>query len=411
MKRSTFISLTTLLAGFHISVWASNNKINNDLLAKLNPQVAGLTTNKYSVLYSFQGGADGSNPLASLIGGRDGNGYGTTSGGGNRNDGTVYKITPSGQETVLYSFQGGADGSTPTGQLIQDSEGNLYGTTSEGGSTSNGTVYKITPSGQETVLHSFQGGTTDGNAPLASLIQDSEGNLYGTTCQGGSTNNGTVFKITPSGQETVLYSFQDGSDGSFPVSSLIQDGEGNLYGTTFLGGSTDNGTVFKITPSGQETVLYSFQDGSDGNNPSSGLILGRDGNAYGITHTGGNKNDGTVYKITASGQETVLYSFQGGTDGSAPLGGLVLGSDGNFYGTTLYGGSGASSSCDKVGCGAVFKITPSGQETVLYSFQGGTDGGHPASSLIQDSEGNLYGTTSEGGSNNAGTVFRLTVTP
>jgi uncharacterized repeat protein (TIGR03803 family) len=408
MKRSSFISLTTLLAVLHISGWASDNKTNNNLLAKSNPQVSGLTTNKYSVLYSFQGGADGSNPVGSLSVGSTGNGYGTTSDGGSANNGTVYKISAGGQETVLYSFQGGTDGSNPVGSLITDSAGNLYGTTSEGGSTNNGTVYKITPSGQETVLYSFQGGTTDGSNPVASLIKGKDGNFYGTTSEGGSTNNGTVFKITPSGQETVLYSFQ-GTDGALPVSSLITDAANNLYGTTYLGGSNDDGTVFKITPSGQETVLYSFQDGNDANNPTSGLIVGRDGNAYGITHTGGSNNDGAVYKITASGQETVLYSFQGDTDGGSPLGGLVLGSDGNFYGTTLFGGSG--SGCDEVGCGTIFQLTPSGQETVLYSFQGGADGALPASSLITDSAGNLYGTTKIGGSNNDGTVFRLTVTP
>jgi uncharacterized repeat protein (TIGR03803 family) len=410
MKRSSFISLTILLAGLHISGWASDNKTNNDLLAKSNPQVAGLTTNKYSVLYSFQGGTDGSNPISGLISGRDGNGYGygTTSQGGTNNAGTVYKITASGQETVLYSFQGGADGSNPTDTLIQDSDGNLYGTTNEGGSTNNGTVFKITPSGQETVLYSFQGGT-DGRNPAASLIKGRDGNFYGTTSEGGTMNYGTVFKITPSGQETVLYSFQGESDGAIPASSLITDSANNLYGTTYLGGSDDDGTVFKITPSGQETVLYRFQDGNDGNNPTSGLIVDRYGNAYGTTHNGGSNNDGAVYKITASGQETVLYSFQGGTDGDSPLGGLVLGSDGNFYGTTLFGGSG--SGCDEVGCGTIFQLTPSGQETVLYSFQGGADGALPASSLITDSAGNLYGTTKTGGSNNDGTVFRLTVIP
>jgi uncharacterized repeat protein (TIGR03803 family) len=392
MKRLTFISLTTLLAGLHISSWASNNKINNDLLAKSNPQVAGLTTNKYSVLYRFHGGNDGASPEAGLVVGADGNLYGTTA----ADAGTVFKVTPQGVKTTLYSFQGGNDGDQPMAGLMIGADGNFYGTTAYGGGY--GTVFKVTPQGVETTLYSFQGGGNDGNNLFAGLIQDVSGNLYGTASGGSSNGYGAVFKVTPQGVETTLYSFHGGNDGASPAAGLTVGVDGNAYGTTYGGGSADKGTVYKITATGQETVLYSFQGSNDGANPLAGLIRDESGNFYGTTVVGGS-GYGTVFKITPQGQETVLYSFQGGADGAQPFAGLIQDASGNLYGTTYVGGS---------GYGTVFKITPQGQETVLHSFQGGDDdGANPAAGLIQDESGNLYGTTEGGGGGGFGTVFKI----
>jgi len=315
----------------------------------------------------------------------------------------VFSITSAGTETVLYSFAGGSsDGASPAAGLIQGSDGNFYGTTDAGGAGGFGTVFKITPGGTETVLHSFTA-NSDGAEPEASLIQGSDGTFYGTTDIGGTSGNGTVFTITLTGIETVLHPFAgSSSDGSRPSAGLIQGGDGNFYGTTATGGASGVGTVFKITPSGTETVLYSFAGGSsDGSHPDGGLIQGSDGNFYGTTDAGGANGDGTVFKITPSGTETLLYSFTGGSsDGSNPTAGLIQGTDGNLYGTTFLGGAN--------GHGTVFKITPSGTETVLHSFAGGfSDGESPEASLIQGSDGNLYGTTLDGGFSSVGTVFKV----
>jgi uncharacterized repeat protein (TIGR03803 family) len=358
-----------------------------------------------TILYSFAGGSDGEDPLNGLVQGNDGNFYGTTQLGGASGDGTAFKITPSGTETLLHSFVGGSsDGATPYAGLIQGSDGNFYGTTQLGGASNGGTAFKITPSGTETLLHSFTGSSGDGAILTAGLIQGSDGNFYGATFEGGANSEGTVFRITPSGTETVLYSFAGGSnDGQSPSSGLIQGNDGNFYGTTANGGANGEGTIFKITPSGAETVLHSFVGGSDGATPYAGLIQGSDGNFYGTTWEGGANGDGTVFKISSSGTETVLYSFAGGSnDGADPYAALIQGSDGNFYGTT---GAGGTSNA-----GTVFKITPSGTETVLHFFAGGYDGASPYAGVIQGSDGNLYGTTAGGGASGIyGTVFKVTL--
>jgi uncharacterized repeat protein (TIGR03803 family) len=359
-----------------------------------------LSAQKLTTLNSFAG-SDGLDPYARLVQGSDGNFYGTAQGGGANDAGTVFKITPSGTLTTLYSF-GVGDGKSPYGWLVQGSDGNFYGTTSAGGAHNSGTVFKITPGGTLTTLHTFN--LSDGTSPSAGLVQGSNGNFYGTTVAGGANHEGTVFKITPSGTLTTLYSFGV-SDGKNPFGWLVQGSDGNFYGTTEGGGgATDAGTVFKITPSGTLTTLYSF-DVSDGANPFAGLVQGSDGNFYGTTVAGGaNNGDGTVFKITPSGTLTILHSFNL-SDGAYPYGGLVQGSDGNFYGTTYFGGG--SSNCAD-GCGTVFKITPSGTLTTLYSFAG-SDGKNPYGGLVQGSDGNFYGTTTGGGANDAGTVFRLGV--
>ena len=345
-------------------------------------------------------------------------------------------------ETVLYSFPGGSAGQAPYTGVISDSSGNFYGVTEEGGQTGGncfsygcGVVYELSPNGSggwtETVLHAFTGGA-DGNFPVSTLLLDAAGNLYGTTDSGGNVNAcapygcGVVFELSPSSSgwtETVLHTF-NGSNGTGP-SNLIRDAAGNLYGTTGLGGTSNKGTVFKLSPvSGGwiEIVLHAFTGGTDGYIPN-GLVLDPAGNLYGTTGFGGNLADcfsqgcGVVFKLTSGvggWHETVLYTFTGAADGSLPNG-VILDSAGRLYGTAYYGGN---STCNSAGCGVVFRLISgvSGwRESVLLTFSGG-NGTNPAANLVQDAAGNLYGTTYFGGNgscNNGlgcGVVFKLAPT-
>jgi uncharacterized repeat protein (TIGR03803 family) len=362
-----------------------------------------------TTLHSFNG-VDGAVPLAGVVQATNGNLYGTTEAGGASDDGTIFKITASGALTTLHSFDG-TDGNSPYAGLVQATNGNLYGTTVMGGADGDGTVFKITASGALTTLHSFD--STDGKYLYRGLVQATNGNLYGTTFLGGAWSDGTVFRITPSGTLTTLHSFK-GADGDVPLAVLTQHTNGNLYGTTEAGGASGDGTVFKITPSGKLTTLYSFCSRSnctDGALPYAGLVQGANGNLYGTTYGGGTSGDGTVFEITPSGTLTTLYSFcsqSNCTDGSGPEAALVRATNGNLYGTTPLGGS----NCMNMGCGTVFKITPSGKLTTLYSFcsqSNCTDGAYPYAGLVQDTNGNLYGTTQAGGASGDGTVFRLSV--
>jgi len=358
---------------------------------------------RYGVLYSFKGGSgDGSNPEADLINVK-GTLYGTTYRGGAASsgdgDGTVFSITRSGTETVFHTFGGSGDGRYPQAALI-NVKGTFYGTTYRGGAPStngDGTVFSITPSGTETVLHSF-GGSGDGSNPEADLI-NAKGTLYGTTFYGGAGGSGAFFSITPSGRETVLYSFSEESSGvgGFPQAGLINV-KGTLYGTASAGGASNYGTVFSIAPSGTATLLYSFTGSGDGGNPQAGLIDVK-GTLYGTTYMGGANGKGTVFSITPSGTETVLHSFGGSGDGSQPEAGLIKVKR-TLYGTTSAGGAN--------GEGTVFSITPSGKEAVLHGFggSGSGDGSNPLAGLI-NVKGTLYGTTSSGGANSYGTVFWL----
>jgi uncharacterized repeat protein (TIGR03803 family) len=363
----------------------------------------------YKLLYQFKPGADGSQPYSSLILDKQGNMYGTTSTDGAYASGTVYRVTPSGKETVLYSFTGlGGDGANPYTPLTGDSAGNLYGTTTYGGnyggvcgSTGCGTVFKLAPTGKETVLHRFTGVNGDGYSPYQGVIRDAAGNLYGTTALGGS-GLGIVFKISPTGKETIVHDFNfSNGDGYFPAGgSLIRDSAGDLYGVTEVGGSGGAGTVYKIDKTGNETILASFDFGSAGYEPYGSLLLDAEGNLYGTTLFGGTFNEGTAFKVDTSGNETALYNFSGmDGDGVSPNGGLVQDSAGNLYGTTGGGG--------KDFFGTVFKIDPSGTETILRSFSS-TDGRTPESGLVRDSQGNLYGTTQYGGTYGGGVLFKLT---
>lgn len=372
---------------------------------------------EYSVLYSFRGGSDGRDPHAGPLVKIKRTLYGTTVyGGGSCQNrcfgGTVFAITTSGSEKVLHSFEAGSqDGKNPRAGLI-DVGGALYGTTVHGGSASCycGTVFRVTRSGAEAVLYSFAG-DPDGFGPEYGLV-NVDGTLYGTTANGGASGNGTVFAITTSGTEVVLYSFAGAPDGAQPKSGLINV-NGTLYGTTASGGANCGssggcGTVFTITPSGAEAVLYSFKGGSgDGAYPTQAPLLEVNGTLYGTTKSGGTYNAGTMFSITTSGSEAVLHNFGGLRDGVFPYGGL-LDIRGALYGTTSNGGS---VSCGVrygsiPGCGTVFKMTTSGNETVLHSFGAAKDGKYPYGGLMNVND-TLYGTTTAGGTHDSGTVFSL----
>jgi uncharacterized repeat protein (TIGR03803 family) len=303
-----------------------------------------------TVVYSFNWQKDAGYPWAKLIQDSAGNLYGATEGGETHLLGAVFKVDTAGRETVLHKFTA-RDGESPFAGLVRDAAGNLYGTTEGGGRHKDGIVFKLDPHGNEKVLYSFAG-APDGDSPYGDLIRDAAGNLYGTTRYGGASNYGTVFKLDPStGQETVLYSFTGGEqDGRYPNAGLIANGAGGFYGTTVNGADGDYGVVFKLDAAGNETVLYSFGGGKQGAYPYGGLIRDRAGNLYGTTFQGGDSNYGVVFKVDPSGNETVLHSFSGGLDGAYPYAALIRDDAGDLYGTTTVGGAG--------GAGTVFKIAP-----------------------------------------------------
>jgi uncharacterized repeat protein (TIGR03803 family) len=390
----------------------------------------------YSELHTFGGltEADGADPSAGLIADSAGNFYGTTQDGGILQDGDpfgdgiVYELMADGTEKVLHLFTGAPDGAHPFGGLIRDAAGNLYGTTAFGGGPNHcngyvgcGVIFQLSPQGTETILYAFSG-QGDGGVPVASLIRDAAGNLYGTTTQGGKTGRsclqagcGVVFKLNPAGQLTVLHTFTGPPDGSTPRATLALDRAGNLYGTTEVGGTGcpnyGCGTVFKLDPNGHETVLYSFTGATDGASPQAGVVPDPAGNLYGTTTNGGanltcalgnTTGCGVVFKLDPAGNQTVLYTFPGGAAGAIPFAGLVRDPKGNLYGTAAAAGS--FSGFYENGCGVVFKLSPTAFETVLHSFQL-TDGCGPIGSLLSY-KGSLYGTAG-GGSSGVGIVFKL----
>jgi YVTN family beta-propeller protein/uncharacterized repeat protein (TIGR03803 family) len=367
----------------------------------------------FTILTDFDGSANGANPLYGYPAIHGGNGYGTTNAGGIYDQGTVFQATPSGTLTTLYTFCSQVncvDGAEPfSGPLVVG--GNIYGTTYWGGLYGQGTVFELTPAGQLTTLHSFAGGSNDGAYPIAGLVEVG-GNFYGTTQLGGVNGVGTIFEITPAGQLTTLYSFcsqTNCSDGEIPYAGLIQGPNGNLYGTTVEGGSFGGGTVFEITPAGQLSTLYSFcsqTNCTDGENPVAGLVQAN-GNLYGTTTYGGASGVGTVFVITPAGQFTKLYNFcslSGCTDGLHPYAGLLLASDGNLYGTT----AGFNGPNGVFTFGTVFGMALTGQLTTLHSFSV-TDGAYPYDGLVEGSGAILYGATYFGGSQYDGTIFSLPV--
>jgi uncharacterized repeat protein (TIGR03803 family) len=377
-------------------------------------------THQFSVIYNF-GGAAGEGPNG-LIADSAGNLYGTTANGGDLSGcsgygcGTVFELLASGGEAVIYNFTGGADGSTPgLTASFRDVAANVYGSTPYGGNMSSacetggcGVIFEVGSTGREKVLYSFTG-ASDGWFPNSALLHDSAGNVYGLAAHGGNFTGfcggyygcGVVFKISKAGQETVLYTFSGGVDGAFPGPGLVRDRAGNLYGSTGAGGAHNWGAVFKVDSSGNETVLYSFTGGSDGGIPEY-LVADADGNLYGTTLSGGNVacpgGCGVVFKIDPSGNETVLYTFTGGTDGYYPLGGLVRDTQGNLYSTTTEGGAGAC-------CGVIFKLGLAGTETVLHIFTQ-ADGQMPLGNLVVYNN-YIYGTTSVGGSEFSGVAYKV----
>lgn len=337
-----------------------------------------------------------------LIGDGAGNLYGTTAQGGPFGLGVVFKVDGSAGETVLHAFSGGADGDQPSGGVIRDSSGNLYGTTYDGGSANSGVVYKVDSTGQQTVLYEFQGGPHDGSHPVAGVLRDSSGNLFGTTYQGGRNDQGTVYVLDATGHETVLYQFTGRVDGAGPDDGLISDLAGGLVGVTLGGGAAGGGggVIYRLDAPGHETVLHAFTAGTDGFNPYGKLTRDPSGNLYGTTDQGGPVGHGTVYRLDPAGHLTVLHAFTGGTDGGFPQSGVIRDADGNLCGTTSAGGT--------ANAGVVYKVDINGSYSVLYSFTGGTDGFGPSAGVIRDAAGNLYGTTFSGGKNGGGVVFKLT---
>jgi uncharacterized repeat protein (TIGR03803 family) len=378
-----------------------------------------LPAQTFTTLFSFDN-TNGANPEAALVQGADGNFYGTAVFGGAYGGGTVFQITPGGAFTTLYSFcaqPNCTDGANPEAGLVQAGNGDFYGTTYDGGAQGDGTVFRITPTGALTTLYSFCAQTNcgDGVNPVAGLVQTAKGDFYGTTEFGGAYNAGTVFQIVPSGTLTTLYSFcaqQNCPDGQYPASGLRQGSNGNFYGTTKRGGAHHSGgTAFQITPRGALTTLYSFcaqTDCMDGEIPYAGLVEDPEGNLYGTTFAGGiqfGNGEGTVFQINPSGTLTTLHRFCSLSlcaDGEAPFAGLVWAANRDTYGTTVFGGAHAG--------GEVFQVTPGGTLTTLYSFcaqTNCTDGEAPYAGLVQATNGDFYGTTEYGGANNVGVVFSL----
>jgi uncharacterized repeat protein (TIGR03803 family) len=377
-------------------------------------------TAKFKVLHAFAPGSDGENPYNGVVFDAAGNLYGTTIRGGTgygTRCGTVFELVPSGsgwEERILYNFPACIG---PTGPLAMNATGSLYGTTLGGGNSSCGcgTAYELTPTSDgwtQKIIHSFVGGTTDGQDPYSGLIEDSAGNLYGTTYLGGAHGDGTVFELKPKAgggwEEKVLHHFNRQVDGSNPVAGLTLDAAGNLWGTSDQGGIHGLGAVFKLTPSGSNWILktvYAFKTADrtsyllTGVTPDAGIL-------YGTTPFGGDRFKGDVFSLTPTGggwNFSTVYSFTDGRDGTGPESALSIDKAGNLYGTTLSGGA--------HNLGTVYKLTLANgvwTKTKLHSFTGGNDGDGPTGNLVLDSSGNLYGTAEYGGVGGAGVVFEIT---
>jgi uncharacterized repeat protein (TIGR03803 family) len=388
------------------------------------------------VLYNFTP-RTGAFPPAGPIFDTQGNLYGSADGGDeSAGHGAVFELSPGTSsmwtETDLAIFHNIATGWNPSAGVVADRSGVLFGTTSQGGSSSTactegcGVVFQLAQvaKGQwaETVIHTFVGGI-DGNSPRAGIILDSEGNVYGTTAYGGSSNYGMVFKLSSHGwKESILHTFTGGVDGGVPSASLVMDASGNLYGTTYSGGNTNTcpktagcGVVFELSNANdvwKETLLHTFTGGVDGANPLSNLVPDANGNLYGTTHSGGDLSAcsgagcGTVFELSHNSQgwkTTVIRSFGGGQDGANPAAGLIFDAAGNLYGTTEYGGIGDH--------GTVFELSPSTGAwnlTLLHAFTGHPDGANPLGGVVFDIMGNLYGTTADGGAYGSGAIFEIT---
>jgi uncharacterized repeat protein (TIGR03803 family) len=416
--------------------------------------VVGASAQTETVLFNFGSNSTGGfGPVSGVVLDSAGNIYGTTSSGGNNDDcrslgntgcGVAFELSLVGstwQENVPYTFTGGSDGGVIGSGLVRDSTGNLYGTTQFGGTTSStcsfgcGVVYELSPSGGgwvETVIHSFTGGA-DGSEPVAGLILDGSGNLYGTTSAGGNSNAGcvysnmpgcgVVFKLANSGgiwTETVLHTFSGGNGGSGPQAGATLSSAGNLFGTASGGGADNGGLVFELVPGSGGTwtfhVLHVFTRGVDGGLPHGTLLLDPAGNIFGTTEIDGKDFEGVVFELsprTGGGWKFgLVHTFTGSHDGGQPVGPLLRDTAGNIYGTTVFGGMVKAGVCLNAGCGVAYKLSPRAgggwTETALHTFKSdGIDGTFPYSGLVFDAAGNLYGTTNEGGVNGGGTVFEI----
>ncbi len=400
----TLTSVSTANAGAYSVIVSNALDVLSSPSAALNVLPANPPGTLVSIPHLFSGGTGPFNPHAGVIEGTDGCFYGTTVNGGSGLYGTAFRLLASGSFSVLHSFTNGVDGANPLAGLIQASDGNFYGASLQGVAASLGTLFRMTPAGALTPLHGFGGGE-DGANPLAALVQGSDGNLYGTASTGGSNGVGTVFSLSTNGLFTPLWSFNS-TNGSYPAAPLVQGSDGKLYGTTSVGGTHDVGTVFSLNTNGSFNSLASF-DYTRGAYPSNGLVQAPDGAFYGTAASGGtNGGWGTVFRLTADGTLTPLHSFNY-EDGAYPVGGLVEATDGNLYGTTSQGGIG--------GQGTVFQITTNGQLATLVWFNG-TNGANPQGALIQARDGSIYGTAEFGrtgynGYSGAGDglIFRLTL--
>jgi len=329
-----------------------------------------------------------------MVQGRDGNLYTTSNYGGTDGAGTVFKATPAGQVTVLYSFDG-LTGAAPSGGLTLGTDGNFYGSTGVNGPSNYGTVFKVTPKGVLKLLHGF--GLSDGAEPFGAPVEGTDGAFYGTTHFGGSANCGTVYRVTAGGTFKTLYTF-DGTNGCQPVAPLVLGSDGNFYGTNLSGANFNFGAIFKITPAGAITLLHSF-DGAHGNGSYAPLMQASDGNFYGTASGGGKYNNGVVFEMSPAGAFTDLFDFNPNTDGAGPFAALVQGTNGVLYGTTAYGGT--------FNVGAIYSIPlGSGGLSILYSFDG-TSARAPGTPLAQHTDGSFYGDCAWGGTDDVGTFYSL----
>jgi uncharacterized repeat protein (TIGR03803 family) len=380
----------------------------------------------FKVIYSFGGGTDGEYVDSDLVLDSAGNIYGSSVQGGTFGSGTVFQLSPSGTtwtHTVLYSFTGGADGSEPYKGVTLDTKGNLYGTAVAGGTGGGceggcGVVYQLTQSGGgwvQSVIYNFTGGN-DGSGPGSGLTFDAKGNLYGMTPTGGQYGFGVIFQLQPQASGTwkfaVVHAFTGGTDGGTgSAGRFIFDKAGNFYGVATVGGSNGDGTAFEVSPSGSHwkfQTLYSFKGQPDAGYPYGGLAFDASGSLYGTTYYDGGHDLGAVYKVThktSAWSESVLYSFKGGSDGSSSISNVVFDSAGNMYGTTSEGGANCS-------CGVIFKLAPGSNghwtESVAYRFQGAPDAGFAYNGMVGDGAGNFYGATVHGGTNDDGTIYKFT---
>lgn len=402
MKR--FVAIFAVVFALALSAWASTEK----------------------VLWNFAGGSDGANPWSNyFISDAKGNLYAATGGGGTDGNGVVFMLTPAGKETVLYEFKGQAngDGASPHGRLAFDANGNIYGTTQAGGTNNTGTVYELSPKSgggwKEKVLYSFSAsGTTDGADPSAGMTIAPDGTMFSTTPDGGAYNGGVIFsmkKTSKGWKQTVIHNINFPSEGGFPYEGLLRDEAGNLYGAAPAGGTSQDGVIYRLSPTKKgwvDTVIYNFTD-QDGDGQGLywiDLISDKSGNIYGATSFGGTNSMGMVWELVYSESkksysESILYEFgpSGSGDGNNPYGGLAMDSEGNLYGTTLHGGPSD--------IGTVYKLTKHGKtwkETILHSFTGGDDGNEPTGNAYLDAKGRVYGMTQTGGTSNLGIVYRIT---